>query len=47
MLGQGYATEDDLKVIDRAIREQVNAAAEFAQTNPEPDARELWTDVVL
>ncbi len=47
MLAQGYATEDDLKVIDKAIREQVNAAAEFAQTDPEPDARELWTDVVL
>jgi pyruvate dehydrogenase E1 component alpha subunit len=47
MLAQGYVTEDDLKGIDRAIREQVNAAAEFAQTDPEPDARELWTDVVL
>ena len=47
MLAQGYATEDELKSIDRTIREQVNAAAEFAQTNPEPDARELWTDVVL
>jgi pyruvate dehydrogenase E1 component alpha subunit len=47
MLAQGYATEDDLKSIDKSIREQVNAAAEFAQTDAEPDARELWTDVVL
>ena len=26
-------------------REIVNAAADFAQTDPEPDASELWTDV--
>jgi pyruvate dehydrogenase E1 component alpha subunit len=47
ILGQGYGTQDDLKAIDKSIREQVNASAEFAQTSPEPDVGELWTDVVL
>ena len=38
--------EDDIKAIDKRVREEVNAAAEFAQSEPEPDAAELWTDVV-
>jgi pyruvate dehydrogenase E1 component alpha subunit len=37
--------EDDLKAIDREIRATVNAAAEFAQNDPEPDPAELLTDV--
>jgi pyruvate dehydrogenase E1 component alpha subunit len=40
-------TEDELKVIDKQIRETVNTAAEFAQNDPEPDVSELWTDVLL
>lgn len=47
MLEAGHATEDDLKAIDKSIRETVNAAAEFAQNDPEPAASELWTDVLL
>ncbi|MGM0585895.1 MAG: pyruvate dehydrogenase (acetyl-transferring) E1 component subunit alpha [Pseudomonadota bacterium] len=39
------ATEDELKEIDKEIRERVNAAADFAQESPEPDLAELWTDV--
>jgi pyruvate dehydrogenase E1 component alpha subunit len=39
-------SEDELKAIDKEIRAVVNAAAEFAQGEPEPDAAELWTDVV-
>jgi pyruvate dehydrogenase E1 component alpha subunit len=46
ILTQAYASDADLKDIDRSIRDQVNAAAEFAQSDAEPDARELWTDVV-
>ncbi len=41
------ASEDDLKAIDGEIRSIVNAAAEFAQSDPEPDPRELYTDVLL
>ena len=46
LLLQGkHATEDDLKAIDREIKEIVNASAEFAKTSPEPDLAELWTDI--
>ena len=47
MLKEGYATEESLKVIEREVKDVVNDAAEFAQTSPEPDASELWTDVLL
>ncbi len=40
-----WASEDDLKEIDKEIRRVVNEAAEFAQHDPEPDPKELWTDV--
>jgi pyruvate dehydrogenase E1 component alpha subunit len=42
-----WATEDELKAIDKEVRDIVADAAEFAQTDPEPDASELWTDIVL
>lgn len=42
-----WASEDDLKAIDKDVRDIVADAAEFAQTDPEPDASELWTDIVL
>jgi pyruvate dehydrogenase E1 component alpha subunit len=29
------------------VRDIVADAAEFAQNDPEPDASELWTDIVL
>jgi pyruvate dehydrogenase E1 component alpha subunit len=38
-------SEQDLKAIDAEVREIVNAAADFAQHDPEPDPSELWTDV--
>jgi pyruvate dehydrogenase E1 component alpha subunit len=41
------AGEDDLKAIDGRVRDVVNAAAEFAQNDPEPDPSELYTDVLL
>jgi pyruvate dehydrogenase E1 component alpha subunit len=42
---RGWASDDQLKEIDREIRRIVNEAAEFAQADPEPDASELWTDI--
>ena len=42
-----WATEDELKAIDKEVRDIVADAAEFAQTDPEPGASELWTDIVL
>ena len=41
-------TEDTaLKDIDAKVKARVNEAAEFAQSSPEPDEKELWTDVLL
>jgi pyruvate dehydrogenase E1 component alpha subunit len=40
-----HATEDDLKTIDREIKDIVNESAEFAKASPEPDASALWTDI--
>ena len=47
LLERKWSSEDELKKIDSEIRATVNAAAEFAQNDPEPDPAELWTDVVL
>jgi pyruvate dehydrogenase E1 component alpha subunit len=38
-------TEQELKAIDAEVREIVNASADFAQHDPEPEASELWTDI--
>jgi pyruvate dehydrogenase E1 component alpha subunit len=38
-------TEQELKAIDAEVREIVNAAADFAQHDPEPDPSELYTDI--
>ncbi len=40
-------SEDELKTIDREVRERVNGAADFALADPQPDANELDTDVVV
>ena len=40
-----HATEDDLKAIDKEIKDIVNESAEFAKTSPEPALDELWTDI--
>ena len=40
-------SEDELKSIDKSIRSTVAAAADFAENSPEPDAGELYTDVLV
>ncbi len=40
-------SEVDLKAMDKDIRATVNESAEFAQNHPEPDPKELWTDVTI
>jgi pyruvate dehydrogenase E1 component alpha subunit len=47
LLDDGHASEDELKEIDREVRTIVGEAADFAQSDPEPDASELWTDVLV
>lgn len=39
--------EAEIKATDAKVRETVNAAAEFATNDPEPDPSELWTDILL
>ncbi len=45
LLSGKHATEDDLKAIDKEIKEIVNQAAEFSKESPEPSVEELWTDI--
>jgi pyruvate dehydrogenase E1 component alpha subunit len=46
ILKANMATEDELKKIDAGVRTVVAEAAEFATNDPEPDASELWTDIL-
>jgi pyruvate dehydrogenase E1 component alpha subunit len=47
LLDDGVSTEDALKAIDKDVKDVVTAAAAFAQESPEPDPKELWTDVLI
>ena len=47
ILDGGHADEGALKEIDRKVKAIVNEAAEFAQTDPEPDPSELYTDILI
>jgi pyruvate dehydrogenase E1 component alpha subunit len=47
LLAQKGVSEDDLKTIDKEVRDIVAEAADFAQSDPEPDVSELYTDVLL
>lgn len=44
---EGGKDEAELKAIDKAIRARVSEAADFAENSPEPDASELYTDVLV
>jgi pyruvate dehydrogenase E1 component alpha subunit len=46
LLEKKWATEDELKAIDAEIRDVMNAAADFASHDPEPDPSELYTDIL-
>jgi pyruvate dehydrogenase E1 component alpha subunit len=47
LLEKKWASEDDLKAIDKDVRDIVADAADFAQADPEPDVSELYTDILL
>jgi pyruvate dehydrogenase E1 component alpha subunit len=46
LLEKKWLSEDDLKQIDKEIKAIVNESAEFAQSSPEPEPSELWTDIL-
>ncbi len=39
--------EAELKKIDDEVKRVIQEAADYAQSSPEPDPSELWTDVLL
>ena len=47
ILAADFANEAELKEIDRQVKVSVTAAAEFAQQSPEPDAAELYNDILV
>jgi pyruvate dehydrogenase E1 component alpha subunit len=47
LIKKEWATEDELKDIDKDVRSVVADAAEFAQSDPEPDVSELYTDILI
>jgi pyruvate dehydrogenase E1 component alpha subunit len=46
LLRNNQASEDELKQVDAQVRAIVAEASEFASQDPEPDAAELYTDVL-
>ncbi len=46
LLSGKLVDEAELKNLDREIKEIIAEATEFAQSSPEPDPSELWTDVL-
>jgi len=47
LLEKDWATENDLKEIDKSVRAVVADAADFAQSDSEPDVSELYTDILV
>lgn len=47
ILKNKYATEEELKNIEKKIKDIVQEAAEFAENSPEPDLSELYTNVYV
>lgn len=47
LIASKWATEEDLKALDKEVRAIVAEAAEFSQTDPEPDVSELYTDILI
>lgn len=46
-LAEAGVSEDDIKATEKEIRKIVNEAADFAESTPEPEPGELYTDVLV
>ena len=46
-LGELGVSDADIRKIDDEVKAIVQDAADFAQTSPEPDPSELWTDILV
>ncbi|MBA4249808.1 MAG: pyruvate dehydrogenase (acetyl-transferring) E1 component subunit alpha [Candidatus Puniceispirillum sp.] len=47
LLGLDLISEKEIKDIEKEVKESVNDSAEFAQTSPEPEPCELYTDILI
>ena len=47
LINKKLMDDDAFKALDKDIKDVVIEAAEFAQTSPEPDPSELWTDIII
>ncbi len=47
MLEAQDVSEEEFKRIDTEVKARVQDAADFAQSSPEPDEKELWTDILV
>ena len=45
LISEKHATDEEIKSIDKEIKEIINACAEYAKDSPEVSAEELWTDI--
>ncbi len=46
LMDDGHASEDELKKLDKEIKQIAQESADFSLASPEPDPAELWTDVL-
>ena len=46
-MDNGICTEEELDKQDELVEQEVNEAVEFAQSSPEPEPEELYTDVYV
>ena len=47
LLAQGWNTEAEIKAVEKAVKAEVEAAIEFAENSPYPEAHELYEDVYM
>ena len=47
LVSHGFATEADLKELDRKARAEVDEAVEWAKASPEPPVSELFSQVYI
>ncbi len=45
LVSEKFSTEEEIKIIDKEIKEIINSCAEYAKESPEVPAEELWTDI--
>ena len=47
LLDAKVCTEDELKALDQEVKALMKEVVEFCENSPEPDASELYTDVLI